>query len=185
MSPSALLNESRGKRVCGRFQSVNSHAEQERFELSRLETVQVCYSQWRSANKFGSNSVCQRIGFIRGSKALRRYAGTASQNTETPMSGPVVNYHLVKNGRRIRCNTENHVPIVVPGLSTDSSSLTTSTSTASLPQDSEASTCRPAVTRSQSTSRKTLRDPLRSRETSQKKKSGHRSSTAKPVARYS
>ena len=30
--------------------------------------------------------------------------------------------HLVKNGIRIQCNTENFVPIVVPGLSTSSSS---------------------------------------------------------------
>ena len=30
--------------------------------------------------------------------------------------------HLIKNGIRIQCNTENSVPIVVPGLSTSSSS---------------------------------------------------------------
>ena len=30
--------------------------------------------------------------------------------------------HLIKNGIRIQCNTENVVPIVVPGLSTSSSS---------------------------------------------------------------
>ena len=30
--------------------------------------------------------------------------------------------HLAKNGIRIQCNTENFVPIVVPGLSTRSSS---------------------------------------------------------------
>ena len=36
--------------------------------------------------------------------------------------------HLIKNGFRIQCNTENFVPIVVPGLSTSSSSsLPTST----------------------------------------------------------
>ena len=29
--------------------------------------------------------------------------------------------HLIKNGIRIQCNTENFVPIVVPGLSTSSS----------------------------------------------------------------
>ena len=37
--------------------------------------------------------------------------------------------HLIKNGIRIECNTENFVPIVVPGLSTSSSSsLSSSTS---------------------------------------------------------
>ena len=30
--------------------------------------------------------------------------------------------HLIKNGIRIQCNTENFVPIVIPGLSTSSSS---------------------------------------------------------------
>ena len=30
--------------------------------------------------------------------------------------------HLIENGIRIQCNTENFVPIVVPGLSTSSSS---------------------------------------------------------------
>ena len=30
--------------------------------------------------------------------------------------------HLIKNGFRIQCNTENFVPIVVPGLSSSSSS---------------------------------------------------------------
>ena len=30
--------------------------------------------------------------------------------------------HLIKNGIRIQCNTQNFVPIVVPGLSTSSSS---------------------------------------------------------------
>ena len=37
--------------------------------------------------------------------------------------------HLIKSGIRIQCNTENFVPIVVPGLSTSSSSrLPSSTS---------------------------------------------------------
>ena len=57
--------------------------------------------------------------------------------------------HLIKNGRSILCQTENYVPIVVPGLSTGSSSSTTSTSATSLPQDVVDSTFRPAVTRSQ------------------------------------
>ena len=32
------------------------------------------------------------------------------------------NTHVINNGTRIQCNTENFVPIVVPGLSTSSSS---------------------------------------------------------------
>ena len=44
--------------------------------------------------------------------------------------------HLIKNGFRIQCNTENFVPIVVPGLSaSSSSSLSTSTSMTLLRQE--------------------------------------------------
>ena len=40
--------------------------------------------------------------------------------------------HLIKNGIRIQCNTENFVPIVVPGLSTNSSSRSDSSSSRTL-----------------------------------------------------
>ena len=44
--------------------------------------------------------------------------------------------HLIINGIRIQCNTENFVPIVVPGLSaSSSSSLSTSTPTTPLRQE--------------------------------------------------
>ena len=36
--------------------------------------------------------------------------------------------HLIKNGIRIQCNTENFVPVVVPGLSNSSSRSDSSTS---------------------------------------------------------
>ena len=59
--------------------------------------------------------------------------------------------HLIKDGRRIQCSTENYVTIVVPGLSTGSSSSATHTSPASPPQGSVVSTSRPETTRSEST----------------------------------
>ena len=82
------------------------------------------------------------------------------ENTPAVLSlvKPVTTSH--KYGRRIQCNTENTVPIVVPGLSTVSSSSTTPTSPASLPQGSVVSPLRPAATRSESTSRQARRDPL-------------------------
>ena len=44
--------------------------------------------------------------------------------TDTHMSGSTVKKpHLIKNGTRILCNTENFVPIVVPGSSASSSSI--------------------------------------------------------------
>ena len=45
------------------------------------------------------------------------------------MNGSMVEKpHLIKNGIRIQCNTENFVPIVVPGLSNSSSGSDSSTS---------------------------------------------------------
>ena len=51
-------------------------------------------------------------------------------NTDTLTSGSTVKNHIsLESGIRIQCNTENFVPIVVPGLSTSSSSsLPSSTS---------------------------------------------------------
>ena len=43
--------------------------------------------------------------------------------TDILMNGSMVKKpHLIENGIRIQCNTENFVPIVVPGLSARSSS---------------------------------------------------------------
>ena len=39
--------------------------------------------------------------------------------------------HLIKNGIRIQCNTENFVPIVVPGLSSSSSGSSSTSKTPS------------------------------------------------------
>ena len=46
--------------------------------------------------------------------------------------------HLIKNGIRIICNTENFIPIVVPGLSS-SSSASSSTSRTPMKQESHSS----------------------------------------------
>ena len=46
--------------------------------------------------------------------------------------------HLIKNGIRIICNTENFVPIVVPGL-TSSSSTSSSSSRTPMKQESHSS----------------------------------------------
>ena len=47
--------------------------------------------------------------------------------------------HLIKNGIRIPCNTENFVPIVVPGLSNSSSGSDSSTSRTLSRQESHSS----------------------------------------------
>ena len=59
--------------------------------------------------------------------------------------------HLIKKGRRIKCNTANHVPIVVPGLSTRRiPSSATPTSPTSVLQEAVVPTQHPASTRSES-----------------------------------
>ena len=78
--------------------------------------------------------------------------------------------HLIKNGIRIQCNTENFVPIVVPGLSTSSSSsLPSSTSMTPSRQEidhltsSSSSSASPPMTSStvssESVARQERRDP--------------------------
>ena len=59
--------------------------------------------------------------------------------TGIPMNGSMVKKpHLIKNGIKIPCNTENFVPIVVPGLSS-SSSRSSSTSKTPSKQESHSS----------------------------------------------
>ena len=59
--------------------------------------------------------------------------------TGIPTNGSMVkNPHLIKDGIRIICNTENFVPTVVPGLSS-SSSGSSSTSKTPLKQESHSS----------------------------------------------
>ena len=60
--------------------------------------------------------------------------------TGTPSNGSMVKNHVsFKNGIRIQCNSENFVPIVVPGLSTSSSSESSSTSKTPSRQESNSS----------------------------------------------
>ena len=67
--------------------------------------------------------------------------------------GPVVrNHNSSKMARRIKCSTENYVAIVVPGLSTGSSSSATLRSPTSVPQEAVTPASHPASTRSESTS---------------------------------
>ena len=101
-------------------------------ELETIKSLQKsddgCYSQRQSANKRRSDGVCQRIGFVRDSDASRRYTGRSFTRNLCEYHG--YDYHwisgqkpqLFKNGRQLKCNTANYVPIVVPGLLTGSSS---------------------------------------------------------------
>ena len=66
--------------------------------------------------------------------------------------------HLIKNGIRIMCNTENFVPIVVPGLST-SSCGSSSTSKTPLKQESHSSSSSSSSSSSPTVSEIQIREP--------------------------
>ena len=60
--------------------------------------------------------------------------------TGIPTNGSMVKKpHLIKDGIRIPCNTENFVPIVVPGLSSSSSGSSSSALRTPLKQESHSS----------------------------------------------
>ena len=77
-------DKTRGKRICGRFWSINTHAEAKGFEFGRIGNSAVFqehhrgyYSQRRSVKTRGRNSVSQRIGFIRDSGAPQRHVSSS------------------------------------------------------------------------------------------------------------
>ena len=53
---------------------------------------------------------------------------------------------LIEDGRRIKCSTENHIPIVVPGLSTGPPSSAAPSSPTSVPQEAVIPTLHSAST---------------------------------------
>ena len=67
--------------------------------------------------------------------------------------------HLIKNGVRKQCNTENFVPVVVPGLCTIPSSLSTSTPTTPSGRETDHSDPPPAVVLSKTVDRQVRGDP--------------------------
>ena len=63
------------------------------------------------------------------------YDLNSAKITDIHMSGPAVKNHTLLKCQKLQCNTENYVPIVVPELSTASSSSTASIPPTSLPPD--------------------------------------------------
>ena len=109
-------------------------AEWETVTTSRSPTT-VKNSQWRSADAWRGHSLRQRIGKFLDYECLREYASSLIARKALRWRRIFLRMdqrsksHLVQNGIRIQCNTENFVPIVVLGLSTSSSSsLPSSTS---------------------------------------------------------
>ena len=131
--------------------------ELETVTTSRSPTT-VFYSQWWSADEWTGHSLCQRIGYILDNESLRGYASSfiarkALRWTDThEINGQKP--HLIKNGNRIQCNTENFVPIVVPDLSTSSSS--------SLPTSTPITPVRQEIDHSKSSSSSSTSTPMTS-----------------------
>ena len=116
---------------------------------AELETVKVSENPTTvvTANsevlpKRRGNSVCQGIGFTRDGDASRRYTGSSLTLKLCEDHGYSYEWtsgqkpQLIKEGRRMTCSTENYVPIVVPGLSTSSSTSSSLTSPTSSSQES-------------------------------------------------
>ena len=93
--------------------------------------------QWRSADASRGNGVCQRIGFFLDYESLENTPAVLSLGMLCDENGYSYEWinglkpHLIKNGIRILCNTENFVPIVVPGLSSSSSGSSSTSKTPS------------------------------------------------------
>ena len=69
--------------------------------------------------------------------------------------------HLIKKGIWIQCNTENFVPIVVPGLSASSSSSSSTSTPTTLSPEIDHSDHPPAIVSSESVDRQVRGDPCR------------------------
>ena len=104
------------------------------------------------------------------------HSENSAKITDIPTSGQ--RPQLIKDGRRIKCNTENCVPIVVPGLSTSSSSPATP-----VLQKAVVRTLHPASTRSESTSSTVRAEPVAwtNRDRKNKQKWRQRDRTGNPL----
>ena len=146
-SSCAIIDQTRGKIVLSWIRVPSCTPSRKDLNSAALETVRAFRTSTKvisanrgSANERGSDNVCQRVGFIRDSTALRRHTAqfyrfdNAARLMEIPLSGQVVKKHILRNSPR---NAENFVPTVVPGLSSGSSSSSTAQpSTTSSSQDS-------------------------------------------------
>ena len=98
----------------------------------------------RSADAWKGHSAHQRIGFFLEFENPRNHASNIVARKLCDENGYPYEWingqkpHLIKNGIRIICNTENFVPIVVPSLSS-SSSGSSSTSRTPFQQESHSS----------------------------------------------
>ena len=129
-----LHDKLRRKRVRGRFWSKHAHGQEERLQLSRIgdredidKSDNGSDSQWRGASKRRGSGIRQRIGFIRDGDASWKDTAVLSLGKLCEEYGYSYHWtsgqkpHHIINGKKMHCDTSNHVPFVVPGLSASSS----------------------------------------------------------------
>ena len=159
---SAILNETRGLRICKRFRSLDDHAEQARSEfsgtgdirVSRNPTLVITANGEVQIDEEATVYVYEKDLFVTA-QILEGYASSSvarktAKITNTPMSSrPVVKNHTSFKTAVIQCNTGNYVPIVVPGLSTGPPSSTLNIGSAG--PNNRRFYARSSTTRSQST----------------------------------
>ena len=114
-----------------------SDAEMDTLTKSCSPTIVITANGEVQTHEEAINCVCQRIGYILTMKVLENTPAVLSFGKlcdENGYSHEWINGqkpHLIKNGIRIQCNTENFVPIVVPGLSSSSSGSSSTSKTPS------------------------------------------------------
>ena len=88
---------------------------------------------WRSAYKRGSTSIRSRSSSLRDCAVTRRHScrswgKVCEEHSYTCEWASRQKPHLTKDGKTFLCKTENYAPLVVPGLSSNSSTSSSSTS---------------------------------------------------------
>ena len=125
-----------------------------RKDLNLDELEFECPDHLGSANTWGSNRKRPRQGPLRDGTNPRGHACSlvVGQTLRRSLIFQWVDqWTKIQKDRNVQCNTENYVPLVVPGQSTVSSSSSASASLASLPQDtSDDSSSSPTITRRRS-----------------------------------
>ena len=123
-------NKTRGKRICCRFRREHAHVEQERRELCELETVKVSKSPTTVVADNGEVQTKEEEVTVYVKELDVFVTVMLLQDTPAFLSlGKLCEDHgyscewtsgqkpqLIEDGRRMKCSTENYVPIVVPGF---------------------------------------------------------------------
>ena len=150
-----LLKGTRGERICGNFWSINAHAEQKKFKLSRTgkpKTVITANGEVRTnegAQVYVHDlDLCVTMQFLDDTSAVLTLGKLCEEHGYTNEWASGQKPHLTKNGKIFLCNTENFVLVVVSGFSLSSSASSSSTS---LPQVSSSTSPSPARLQSDDT----------------------------------